>query len=127
MPAVNGGQRWMTGLPPDQQAELDLARLAAIVEGSDDAITSATLDGVVTSWNAGAERLFGYSAAEVVGRSLTFLVPPGRDDELPQILARIRAGERVAHFETAAEHPGQGPATPQALAQLVHAILARPA
>jgi PAS domain S-box-containing protein len=76
------------------------ARLAAIVDSSDDAIVSKTLDGVITSWNQGAERLFGYSAAEAVGRSITLIIPPERHDEEPAILARLRRGERLEHFET---------------------------
>jgi PAS domain S-box-containing protein len=76
------------------------ALLAAIVESSDDAIASKTLDGIVTSWNRGAERLFGYAAAEIVGRPIAILAAPGREDEMPAILARIRRGERVDHFET---------------------------
>ena len=74
--------------------------LAAIVESSDDAIISKTLEGIITSWNKGAERMFGYTAAEMIGVSLTVLIPPERQDEEPKILARIRAGERVDHFET---------------------------
>jgi PAS domain S-box-containing protein len=75
-------------------------RLAAIAESSDDAIIGKDLDGNVTSWNQGAERLFGYAAAEFIGRPVALLVPPERPDELPSILARIRRGERVEHFET---------------------------
>jgi PAS domain S-box-containing protein len=74
--------------------------LAAIVESSDDAIVSKDLDGIIQSWNTGAERLFGYRAAEVIGRSISILVPADRPDEEPGILARIRRGERVEHYET---------------------------
>jgi PAS domain S-box-containing protein len=76
------------------------AQLAAIVESSDDAIVSKNLDGVIQSWNAGAQRIFGWSADEVVGRSITIIIPPDRLHEETQILARLRAGERVDHFET---------------------------
>jgi PAS domain S-box-containing protein len=76
------------------------ARLAAIVESSEDAIISKTLDGIITSWNRGAERLFGYTAREAVGRPVTLIVPPERLDEEPAILQRIRRGDRVDHFET---------------------------
>ncbi len=76
------------------------ARLAAIVESSDDAIVGKTLDGIITSWNKGAERIFGYAAAEVVGKSITIIIPPDRLDEEPDILRRLRAGQRVDHFET---------------------------
>src|SRR6185436_19998654 len=75
-------------------------RLAAVVESSDDAIVSTTLDGVIRSWNAGAERIFGYTAAEAVGQPITLIIPPERHDEEPAILARLRRGERVEHFET---------------------------
>jgi PAS domain S-box-containing protein len=74
--------------------------LAAIVESSDDAIASKTLDGVVTSWNPAAERLFGYAAAEIIGRPISVLAAPGREAEMPMILGRIRRGERVEHFDT---------------------------
>lgn len=77
------------------------ALLAAIVSSSDDAIISKTLNGIITSWNEGAERLFGYSPAEAVGQSITLIIPIERHDEENQILQRIRRGERVEHFETA--------------------------
>jgi PAS domain S-box-containing protein len=81
-------------------AERDRALLAAIVASSDDAIVSKTLDGVITSWNAGAERIFGYTAEEAVGQPVLMLIPPERRDEEDLILGRIRRGERVEHFET---------------------------
>src|SRR5580698_1282584 len=77
-----------------------LLLLSAIVDSSDDAIISKTLDGVITSWNKSAERLFGYAAEEAVGQSITILIPPDRLDEEPQILTRLKHGERVDHFET---------------------------
>ncbi len=76
------------------------AFLAAIVESSDDAIVSKSLGGVITTWNKGAERLFGYTADEAVGRPITIVIPTDRLDEEPAILARIQVGERVDHFET---------------------------
>jgi two-component system, chemotaxis family, CheB/CheR fusion protein len=76
------------------------ALLAAIVESSDDAIISKTLAGVITSWNAGAESLFGYTAAEAVGRSITLIIPTDRQDEETMILDRIRRGQRIDHYET---------------------------
>jgi PAS domain S-box-containing protein len=76
------------------------ARLAAIVESSDDAIVSKTLDGVIRSWNAGAERLFGYTPEEAVGRPITLIIPPERHDEERTILDRLTRGERIEHFET---------------------------
>lgn len=76
------------------------AFLAAIVESSDDAIYGKELDGTILSWNPAAERIFGYSAAEIIGRPVSILVPPNRADEVLQILERVRRGERVDHFET---------------------------
>jgi PAS domain S-box-containing protein len=76
------------------------ARLASIVAYSDDAIVSKNLDGIVQSWNAAAERIFGYTAEEIIGRPILILLPPERADEEADILAKIRSGERVDHFET---------------------------
>jgi len=74
--------------------------LAAIVESSDDAVVSKDLNGIVTSWNQGAERMFGYSSAEMAGQPIALLAPPGRRNEMPVILDRIRRGERINHYET---------------------------
>jgi PAS domain S-box-containing protein len=74
--------------------------LWSIVENSDDAIITKSLDGIISSWNKSAERIFGYTAEEAVGKSITILIPPDRDDEEPEILARIRRGERIDHYET---------------------------
>jgi len=74
--------------------------LAAIVESSDDAILTKNLDGIITTWNAGAERIFGYTAAEAIGRPVTMLMPLDRLNEEPSVLERIRRGERVEHYET---------------------------
>jgi len=74
--------------------------LAAIVNSSDDAIISKSLDGIITSWNTGAERVFGYTAQEAIGQSILMVVPADRKTEEPQIIARLRRGERVEHFET---------------------------
>ncbi len=74
--------------------------LAAIVSSSDDAVISKNLDGIVTSWNAGAERIFGYKAEEMIGESILKLIPAERKEEEPKILERLRRGERVEHFET---------------------------
>jgi PAS domain S-box-containing protein len=81
-------------------AERAALQLASIVESSDDAIVSKDLDGVITTWNRGAERLFGYTAEEVIGKSITILIPADQRDEEPSILRRIRAGERIEHYET---------------------------
>ena len=75
-------------------------RSEAIVESSDDAIISKTLTGIITSWNPAAERLFGYTAAEIIGRPISILMPPERHDDMESILNRVRKGERVDHFET---------------------------
>ncbi|MGI8605297.1 MAG: PAS domain S-box protein [Verrucomicrobiales bacterium] len=82
------------------QGVITSRRLAAIVDSSDDAIVSKDLDSVVTSWNAGAERIFGYSAKEMIGQSILRVIPPERRAEERAILARIRDGQRVDHFET---------------------------
>ncbi len=76
------------------------ARLAAIVESSDDAIISKTLDGIITSWNAAAEKIFGYAPEEAVGQHITLIIPEDRRQEEDEIISRIRAGQRVDHFET---------------------------
>jgi PAS domain S-box-containing protein len=80
------------------------ARLAAIVESSDDAIISADLKGTITSWNRGAERLYGYTASEAVHQPVTMLIPPERHDEGPGLLERVRRGERIDHYETVRRH-----------------------
>ena len=92
--------------PPSDFAELERARahLAAIVDSSEDGIIGKTLEGVVTSWNQGAERLFGYTAAEMVGQSITRLMPPEVQQEEIQILAKIRRGERIERFESVRIH-----------------------
>ena len=82
------------------RAEEATARLAAIVAGADDAIISKTLDGIITSWNGAAEGMFGYPAAEAVGRSITLIIPPDRLGEEAEILRRLRRGETIDHFET---------------------------
>src|SRR6185503_604967 len=84
----------------DRAAELAIARLASIVENSDDAIVGKDLHGVITSWNRGAERIFWYTAEEAIGKLVTILIPPERQDEEQDILSRLRKGERVNHFET---------------------------
>ena len=91
-PAIQG----LMSVAPDLATTL----LALIVDSSDDAIVSKDLNGIVTSWNSGAERLFGYTAEEMVGRPIAILAPQDRPDEMPAILRQVGAGERIDHFET---------------------------
>jgi PAS domain S-box-containing protein len=83
-----------------RQAEATREQLAAIVESSDDAIIGKTLDGTITSWNRGAERLYGYTAAEVIGRPVTLLCPPDMPNDVPPLLQRLARGEHIEHYET---------------------------
>jgi PAS domain S-box-containing protein len=93
--------RWATrDVTERKRAEETRARLAAIVESSDDAIVSKSLDGIITSWNAAAERMFGYTAAEAIGQSIYLIIPEDRRVEELDVLARLRRGEKVDHFET---------------------------
>jgi PAS domain S-box-containing protein len=82
------------------RSEMVSAKLAAVVQSSDDAIISKDLNGVITSWNRGAEKIFGYSESEVIGKPITILIPEDRLDEEPTILDRIRHGESIDHYET---------------------------
>ena len=83
-----------------RESEQRLRWAASIVESSDDAIVSKNLDGIITSWNRGAERIFGYSAQEAIGQPITIVIPQDRRDEERGILTRLRRGERIDHFET---------------------------
>jgi PAS domain S-box-containing protein len=83
-----------------QKADKAIGLLASIVDSSEDAIVSKTLDGVITSWNAGAERLFGYTAKEAIGQHISMIIPTDRRDEETKILAQLSQGERIDHFET---------------------------
>lgn len=93
-------ERLQTEIEHRRRADEATARLAAIIESSDDAIISKDLKGIITSWNPGAERLFGYSPEEAIGQSVTMLIPADRQDEEPLILNRILKGERIEHYET---------------------------
>src|SRR5215217_4981304 len=83
-----------------KRAEQVSSRLASIVESSDDAIIGKTLDGIVTSWNRGAQKIYGYSAEEILGKPISVLAPPYRYDEIPSILEKVRRGEHISHYET---------------------------
>ncbi len=89
-----------------RKAELTQRLLAAIVEFSDDAIISKDINGIVTSWNKGAERIFGYTAEEMIGKPIVIIAAPDRVDEMPRILDRIKRGERLEHYETVRQAKG---------------------
>ena len=95
-----GAVNMLVDISDRKRAEQAAQRLAAVVEFSDDAILTKDLDGVITSWNRGAERLFGYKAEEAVGRPITILIPDDRNDEEREIIGRICRGEHVDHYET---------------------------
>jgi two-component system CheB/CheR fusion protein len=97
---IVGGVNMLVDITDRKQAEQVGQRLVSIVESSDDAIVSKDFNGVITSWNGGAERLFGYTAEDVIGKPITILIPPDRQDEETTILGRIRSGDRVDHYET---------------------------
>ena len=90
-----GGVNMLVDITNHKRAEEIRQRFAAIIESSDDAILSKNLDGIIASWNPGAERLFGYKAEEIVGKSVTLLIPAERHNEEPEIIARVRRGERL--------------------------------
>jgi len=98
--AFIGAVNMLVDITDRTHSEEAAQRLAAIVESSDDAIVSKDLNGVITSWNKGAERLFGYMAEEIIGKSITILIPPDHKNEEATILERIRSGQRVEHYET---------------------------
>jgi PAS domain S-box-containing protein len=101
---LDNGEKGVTMIFEDiterKKIEEERSFLAAIVESSEDAIIGKTLDGIVTSWNKSAERIYGYMAGEMIGRNVSVLVPPDRPNEIPDILRRIKQGERVKHYET---------------------------
>lgn len=83
-----------------QQREEELTRMAAIVESSDDAIISKSCEGIITSWNHGAQRLYGYRAEEIIGKPVSVLMPPGKKSDFPKIMGMLLQGKRVEHYET---------------------------
>src|SRR6185503_20492054 len=93
--SIPNGQRPSYGSTEELQE-----RFAAIVASSDDAIVSKNLQGIVQSWNASAQRIFGYTAEEMIGQSIARIIPDDRQEEEPSILKRLKRGERVDHFET---------------------------
>jgi PAS domain S-box-containing protein len=97
---IIGASRIPRDITQRKQGERTTGLLAAIVDSSDDAIISKSLDGVISSWNKGAERMFGYTADEAIGRHITLIIPPDRRQEEVNILERLKRGERIDHFET---------------------------
>jgi PAS domain S-box-containing protein len=83
-----------------RKSEEALSRIAAVVESSDDAIISKSLDGIIMSWNAGAQRIFGYTGEEIIGKSILLLIPPELQKEEPRIIERLKKGQRIEHYET---------------------------
>ena len=99
-----GAVNMLVDISERKKAEEAAQRLAAIVESSDDAILTKSLDGIIATWNKGAERIFGYKADEIVGKSILTLIPEELHDEEPFILSRIRKGEHIDHYETTRRH-----------------------
>jgi PAS domain S-box-containing protein len=97
---IIGASQIVRDITDRMRAEEARERLAAVVQSSDDAIIGKSLDGTITAWNPGAENMFGYTASEAVGKPIEMLVPPERGNEESEILARIKRGERLEHFET---------------------------
>ena len=97
---VTGAVNCFYDISERKVAEQATARLAAIVESSDDAIIGKDINGTIQTWNRGAERLFGYTQQEAIGQSITLLIPPERIEEEPVILERIRRGEHIEHYES---------------------------
>src|SRR5690606_6198070 len=97
---LQGAVNVLVDITDRKQAEEYAHRLASTVQSSDDAIIGKIIDGIITSWNYGAERRFGYRAEEAIGKPVRMPIPPDREDEAPGSLRRIRNGERVEHYET---------------------------
>jgi PAS domain S-box-containing protein len=109
--ALTGAVNLLVDISERKQAEQDGRRLAAIVDSSEDAIVSGDLSGIITSWNPGAERLFGYAAEEMIGKSITLLIPAQLQQEEATILEQVTSGQRVEHFETTRVHKDGTPVT----------------
>jgi PAS domain S-box-containing protein len=99
-PSASGISIYSMDITGEREQAAARTRLSAIVESSQDAIVSKDLNGIVTSWNRGAERIFGYTEAEMLGKPISMLAAPGRADEMPRILERVRRGEPINHYET---------------------------
>ncbi len=97
---IIGASKIARDITEQKSAEQKQAMLAAIVDSSDDAIVSKNLDGIITSWNQGAEKIFGYKPAEIIGKHISIIIPEERLGEETEIISKIRSGERVSHFET---------------------------
>jgi PAS domain S-box-containing protein len=97
---VVGASKIARDLSDRQRADVAARRLAAVVESSDDAIVTKNLDSIITSWNPAAERMFGYTAAEAIGKSIRILIPDELQGEEDTVMAKIRAGESLDHYET---------------------------
>lgn len=97
---IIGASKIVRDVSDRKRADRERAYLAAIIDSSDDAIISKTLESVITSWNPGAERIFGYTADEAIGKQVYLIIPPERHDEEEVILGKLRRGERIDHFET---------------------------
>jgi PAS domain S-box-containing protein len=96
----NGALNMPTEISKPKRSDIEAARLAAIVDGSDDAIVGKNLDGIVTSWNAAATRIFGFTAEEMLGQSMMRIIPDDHQDEEREIVAQLTRGERLHHFDT---------------------------